>query len=247
MLTLDEEKLKVLLLNRKSHLERSKLDGVSEIISSISLIVTLALGDFSVISFMDPSLFQLVAWVIAFAILLLGAIQLIRNNWRRFSVENLYNEIADLDPCTEHGFCIAIIRNPNRGGNYLLFYSKRWRCWLFPNYSCEPCIIDPEKRKENFEKKVKRDFGISEGFSVKYIGDKLSNKFSYGDKVEKKYHFFFYEVSGGFQLKRKMLSRLSQSGKKCCWKTTDQMYSSRAIRKKNSDVIDFVRKKCEIN
>ena len=50
MLNIDENQLKLLLEKKRKMLEQKKYDGIGESISSISLMITLVLSDFSSIN-----------------------------------------------------------------------------------------------------------------------------------------------------------------------------------------------------
>ena len=169
-----------------------------------------------------------------------------RNLVFHLSIKNLYDEVVDLDPKTEHSFNIVVFRNIHEKGKYLLFYSKRWQCWLFPNYRCQDGKFDENAETKQIKANIKRDLKITDRMNVKYIGEKESRKFSYSDKVTKKFQFHFFEIDNGI-LPNNSESVFKLNGKKYCWKTMDQMYSNKSIIKKNQDVLDYVRGKCDIN
>ena len=162
------------------------------------------------------------------------------------SVDQLYSEIADIDPKIEHPFNIVVIRDSRENGKYLVFKSKRWNCWLFPNYHCLNAIFSKAKELKYITECIKRDLKISEEIEFKYIGNNISEKYSVGDKVRKKYNFHYFQATNiaiDFNNKR----TFHCNGKKYCWKTLDQMYSDKNIIKKNKDVLDYVRRMCDIS
>lgn len=59
LLHIEESALELLLERKKDKIEKSKYDGIGEIVSGISLIFTLYLVDFSNISFVKPIYFRL--------------------------------------------------------------------------------------------------------------------------------------------------------------------------------------------
>ena len=59
MLNINTDELKLLLKDRKNKIERPKYNGMSEIISSISIIITLCLADFSQITLIKPLYFDI--------------------------------------------------------------------------------------------------------------------------------------------------------------------------------------------
>lgn len=246
MLNIDENQLKLLLERKKKLLERPKYSGIGEIISSISLVITLALSDFSHLTIIKPLYFKIIAWGISIAILVYGLYTFIKSITEVYSVDQLYSEIADIDPEIEHSFNIVVIRNSRKSGKYLVFKSKRWNCWLFPNYHCLNGVFSKTKELRYIKECVKRDLNMSEEINFKYIGNKISEKYSVGDKVRKKYNFHYFQSTDiAINVDNKRTFRCN--GKKYCWKTLDQMYSNKNILKKNKDVLDYVRRMCDIS
>lgn len=244
MFNIEEDQLKLLLEKKRKIIERKKYDGIGEIISAISLMITLVLSDFSHLEVIKPGYFKFGAWSIAWIILIYGTYEFIQS-LKGYSIEQLYCEIMDLDPKIEHPFDIIIIRN-STCGKYLVFKSKRWRCWLFPNYHCLEGVFGKAKEIKYIKKCLQRDLNISEDIECKYIGNKLSEKYSAADKVRKKYNFHYFEITNlTFENDKK--GRFRSNGKKYCWKTLDQMYANKNIVKKNKDVLDYVRRMCDLS
>lgn len=192
MLNIDENKLRLLLEQKRKMLEQKKYDGIGEIISSISLMITLVLSDFSQLTIIEPLYFKIIAWGISIAILTYGIYTFVRSI-KIYSVDQLYSEIADIDPKIEHPFNIVVIRDSCDNGRYLVFKSKRWKCWLFPNYHCLNEIFSKVKELKYIQECIKRDLKIPEEIEFKYIGNKISEKYSVGDKVRKNIIFITFK------------------------------------------------------
>lgn len=245
MLNIDENKLRLLLEQKRTLIERKRYDGIGEIISSVTLMITLMLSDFSQLTIIKPLYFKIITWGIAIVILIYGSYTFIKSI-KIYSVNQLYSEIADIDPKIEHAFNIVVIRNKFENGKYLVFKSKRWQCWLFPNYHCLNGDFSKKKELKHLKECIKRDLNLSGEPDLKYIGNKISEKYSVGDKVRKKYNFHYFEVMSlvsDFNNKR----TFSCNGRKYCWKTLYQMNSDKNIVKKNSDVLDYIRHTCDIS
>lgn len=245
MLNIDENQLKLLLEQKRKTLERKKYDGIGEIISSISLMITLVISDFSHLTIIEPLYFKIIAWGISIVILAYGSYTFIKSI-KIYSVDQLYSEIADIDPKIEHPFNIVVIRDGHGNGKYLVFKNKRWDCWLFPNYHCLNKIFSKTKELRYIMECIKRDLKILEEIELKYIGNEISEKYSVGDKVRKKYNFHYFQatnIATDFNNQR----TFHCNGKKYCWKTLDQMYSNKNIIKKNKDVLDYIRRVCDIS
>ena len=110
MLNIDENQLKLLLEKKRKMLEQKKYDGIGESISSISLMITLVLSDFSQLTIIKPLYFKIIAWGISIVILTYGIYTFIKSI-KIYSVDQLYSEIADIDPKIEHSFNIVVIRD----------------------------------------------------------------------------------------------------------------------------------------
>ena len=245
MLNIDEKELELLLEKRKKKIERPRYDGLGEVISSVSLIVTLVLSDFSHLTFIKPVYFKIIVWGISIAVLVRGIYAFIKSITDVYSIGQLYSEISDIDPRVEHPFDIIVIKNEVESGKYLVFKSKGWNCWLFPNYHCLTGDFSKTKELKQIKERVRKDLGISAEINFKYIGNEISRKYSFRDKVNKKYNFHYFQaVDAAIDFKGKRTFRCN--GKKYCWKTLDQMYASRNIVRKNRDVLDYVRRMCDI-
>lgn len=246
MLNIDETQLKLLLEKKRKQLEKPKYDGIGEIISSISLFITLSLADFGNLKLIKPLYFKIIAWGIAIIVLLYGLYKIIKSIAGAYSVYKLYSEIADIDPKIEHPFSIIVIRNNSESGKYLLFKSKRWKCWLFPNYHCSNDIFNKAEEVRYIKGCLKRDLDISNEFDLKYIGNEISEKYSVGDQMQKKYNFHFFQAVD-ITINNNNKRPFRYNGKKYCWKTLDQMYSNKNMRRKNKDVLDYIRRMCDIS
>ncbi len=242
MLNIDEDKLKLLLEKKRKVIERPKYSGTGEIISGISLAITLKLSDFSSLEHVNKLYFKIFVWIIAVGIFGYGVYMFINSIVNFYSVENLYSEISNIDPDAEHPFNIVLIMNSSESGEYLLFKSRRWSCLLFPNYRCSDGIFNEQQEIKHITENLRRDLKIEGKIDIEYIGNEISEKYSVGDKVRKKYNFHYFQVLNypvEFKNKRKFQYR----GKKYYWRTLDKMYSSKNIVKKNKDVLDYIRKK----
>lgn len=246
MINIDEDKLKLLLEYRKKKLEKPKYSGTGEIISGVSLAITLLLSDFKEINSINPWYFQIVAWIFTVGVTLYGLYSVWDSIRNSYTVEHLYSEISDLDSKIEHPFNIVLIKNSNESGKYLLFKSRRWTCWLFPNYRCLDGRFNHKNEIENIKRHLNIDLNVSGNIEIKYIGNTISHKFSFSDKIEKKYNFHFYVVTNMVLLNSKK-SAFSFNGKKYCWKSLHQMYGSKNMIRKNKDVLDYVRNHCDMS
>jgi hypothetical protein len=138
------------------------------------------------------------------------------------------------------------IKNNRESGKYLLYKNKRWKCWFFPDYSCLDGDYDIDKEKSSICACLRRDLDvIDDNIDIEYIGNEISHKHSIPDRIEKKYKFHFFMVNN-IKISSAKNCSFQFNGKKYKWKTLDQMYASNNIVKKNEDVLDYIRKNCNI-
>lgn len=250
MLNIDEKTVKLFLNQNKSKIETKNFSGIGEIVSGLSLGITLLCSDIKNIPYISPLYFEMAIWIITTAVFFAGVIQLVHGLSNRYTVDDLYNELVELDSGREHVFNIILLKNNTHEGKYLLFNSKRWKCKLFPNYHAlsDPYNVDNEslRIKEAFAS----DVGVSkERIETTYLGKINSRKYSFGDKVNKQYVFHFFSISIATQVydnNFKQKGSFRCNGKKFSWMTLDQMFANKNIMKKNSDVLNFVRNSMNI-
>lgn len=184
---------------------------------------------------------------------------LAKNIKNHYTVKKLHNEIVNLDPniklanCKrkdEHPFNIIIIKN-NINSGYLQFKSKRWGCWLFPNYHCLDKKFDEDfdedKEIISIIKHLKDDLRITvTDDDIDYIGNEINRKPSVPDEIYKSYNFHYFQVNH-VKLYPKRKRPFFRNGHKYSWKTLDQLYDDEDIVDKNEGVLDYVRKHCDIS
>lgn len=103
---------------------------------------------------------------------------------------------------------IIIIKKDNK---FLNYYDNRWNMYLFPNI------------KGNDIEDIKNKYHTD---NVKYLFDKVHNKYSISHNKNKKYHHYFYEVNAN-----------NISGK---YFTLDELLADSKIKENNSDIISFI-------
>lgn len=247
MLQVDINELRKLIMEeRKKYIETPKLDGTGEMISGLSLIITLLLADFSHLQSQFATVFQIIAWVVTLTIFIRGMFLFIKGKRFFYSAKNLFDEICELDNSFEHPFNIMVLKSSNGEGKYLLFQNKRWKSLHFPNYKVKSLPRSEEEEQEYIQKSFADDIGADcTDITVEYIGDIYDRKFSVGDRVYKKFHFYFYQVTTAYNFPqykfKNQLRSFRYNGKKYKWYTLDQMYNTRSIVKTNIKVLDFVR------
>ncbi|MCH5186882.1 MAG: hypothetical protein J1F63_00660 [Oscillospiraceae bacterium] len=244
MLSIEKESLKLYLERNRNIFESKIISGVGEIISGISLTITLVCSEIKQqVLFLSPGAFRIILWIVTSLILLWGMVQSIISIKSHRTVESIYNDIEELGKSDgkSHIFNMVLLKSDKSDGKFLLYKDVRWRCELFPNYKVldEDYIID--KEKTNVLSKFSSDTGISKTkLKIQYVGEFTNTKYSVGDKVNKTYIFHFYILTAK-PLDEQYTHAFSYNGKQYKWKTLNEMYKSKNIKKKNRDVLDYIR------
>lgn len=97
-----------------------------------------------------------------------------------------------------------------QGNKFLNYYDERWKIFLFPNI------------KGNDTSKIKEIYNTDK---VKFLFDKVHDKYSVSSGKIKTYHHYFYEVSTDVKGKYFSLEELLKDAK---------------IKKYNGDIINFI-------
>ena len=252
MLNIDENDLCILIKEeRKKYIERPKLYGLGEVLSGISLLITILLGDYSQIPFSEY--FKFFFLILSLVVLGYGILITVKNLKDKFNTDDLYNEILELDSHKEHAFNIVLVKSNKNDGKYLLYLNRRWKCYHFISYKVQnakpyDCVSEQKRIQES----LKTDIGLADKeMKIIYINDFISRKYSVGDHFIKKFHFYFYEVTTSHQFPQSRFfnkqSSFYNNGKKYRWYTIDQMNKIPSIKKTNLDVLDHVRNNCSIS
>ena len=98
-----------------------------------------------------------------------------------------------------------------RGNKYLNYFDDRWNMYLFPNISGNN--INDIKNKYNSS-------------NVRYLFDKVHEKFSISHNEDKLYHHFFYEVECDIDGE---------------YFTLDELLNDFKVKKYNSDIIEYIK------
>ena len=108
----------------------------------------------------------------------------------------------------ENVHSIIIIKKDNK---FLNYYDERWGMYLFPNIKGND--IKEIKNKSNTE-------------NVKYLFDKVHDKYSVSHNENRTYHHYFYEVDADIEGQ---------------YFTLDELLELPKVKENNSDIIEFIK------
>ena len=103
---------------------------------------------------------------------------------------------------------IIIIKKDNK---FLNYYDERWDMYLFPNI------------KGNDIEEIKNKYNTN---NVKYLFDKVHNKYSLSHNEERAYHHYFYEVDTDIDGD---------------YFTLDELLEDSKVKEHNSDIINYIK------
>ncbi len=109
----------------------------------------------------------------------------------------------------EHIHSIIIIKKDNK---FLNYFDDRWGMYLFPNI------------KGNNIEEIKKQYNTDK---VKFLFDKIHDKYSVAHNENRTYHHYFYEVDADIEGE---------------YFTLEELLNNEKIKENNSDIIGFIKK-----
>lgn len=135
---------------------------------------------------------------------------------------------------TFHKFSLLAVIDSD--GKYLQVYDERWKCWLFPSFRSE------EPRKENIDSKASEFLNCD--IETTYVAHTVHCKYSVSDDTYKRYDHTLYKVVLEETLEYMKGDSFKLNGKKCKWRSMNEIQNDEEEMAKNEEVIAFVKTKC---
>lgn len=182
-------------------------------------------------------------WVlisIGFAIILTGIIQMAVAEKKKYTADDLYNDIVELEPPAKRFSLVAIKdtfqKYPNR---YLLYYDQKWDCKFFPNFKS---MEDEEENKANIIGKISVMLNVpADRLSAEFKAQAIQRKFAPADNAINIYDHKLYEITISSFPKELKQSSFTIEGKQFYWLTINDMLKDRRIYEMNLSVVSFVK------
>lgn len=136
----------------------------------------------------------------------------------------------------KHKHAIIIIKNDKN--EYLQYYDKNWRNYLFLN-----CKLLENFKEEDIVEEVTQRLKLSNNnLKCKYLDDKIHKKYSVSAEKEKEYHHYFYSIEienilGFMKKKAFIIDNIKYS-----WYSFEELESDSRIQEVNSDIVEFIKK-----
>lgn len=129
----------------------------------------------------------------------------------------------------------AIIIIKNSKDEYLQYFDKRWNSYLFLN-----CKIKDECDVEAVEHEVMQKLNIKTK-KILYRFDRIHTKFSESDKIEKKYHHYFYDVILENDESISNTKEFKNNDIDFKWYSYGELLQDNRIQEVNADIIRFIK------
>lgn len=232
MLTIRTTDLQTVLTRRREYI------GVRPIWDSILIFVT-GLFYLPAALAMTNEICRWAFFAFGMLVTVYGIVGIVRVVHRRYTVENLYEEIAGMNIISSSIVAITQPGIPD-SNRYLLYYDKGWDCWFFPNRRSTPDVQDDERDLQYY---LNVEFKIPlTDCSLDLHGTKESVKFSTEHNEER--HYLYRIYSCHLQVIPQMWSAedgFEVGGHQCKWMTIAEMLQDKCIHEVNDDVVTAVR------
>lgn len=235
---IDEDKLKHLIMNKKSYFEISYSESIGLIIAGFSLLFSIYCSDeYKEIAGVSGSSIKIFMGLISISVILYGIWLLYKKKTNKYTCSQFLDDISRLSEINDNTYSIISVHD-NTTNRYLLYYDKDWDCKLFLNYKNRNRDLTQEMK--NIKTLLSQNLQISsKNIKISYKFTENSEKISIGNNTNKMYEFHFYYAilkdiptdSNFFKI----------SGVEYFWMTLEEMQQDANMMKKNRDVISHIK------
>lgn len=236
-LLIDSTELNLLLSDRKKYIGNDNLYGIDKLFTGLTFAVPSIFAEYPDIQLISGESIKTILVIVGFLYAGWGVVQMISKVVKRYSSDDLLNEISNLNEIT-HPFSIVAIKDtfnqyPNK---FLLYYDERWDCKFFFSYRTVDDDIKNIISRLSNELKISRD-----SISAEFVTEEIYKKHSVSDNIDKVYdHKIYFANIAQFTDELKATS-FTIDGKKFFWMTIQEMERDPDIQEKNLDVVNLVK------
>lgn len=135
-----------------------------------------------------------------------------------------------------HKHAIIIIKNDKN--EYLQYYEKNWKSYLFLN-----CKLLDNFKEQDIVKEVIQKLKISNNdIKCNYLDDKIHKKYSVSDEKEKEYHHYFYSIEIENMPSLMKEQHFTIDSIQYSWYSLEELENDSRIQEVNSDIVGFIKK-----
>ena len=231
----DDMKLNLLLETKKNFIGKNV--AWDSFLSALSFLISVLLASYS--TFLGISGVALKTF---FACLGLGftaksLADIYSSKKNNYSYTDLFSDINKLNEIT-HDHSIVVIKDTyNNFSNRMLVYDDaRWQCKLFLNYKSNPNNEDFIKKHLSQELKIE-----ASGIELKYLGQRIHEKFSESAKKTKIYSHRFYSATIQSFPPLMLQDSFQCDGKRYYWMSMAELEQDENVKRKNSDILEYIK------
>lgn len=232
---IDETKLNLLLEQKKQFIGRKV--AWDSILSAVSFLISVLFASYDKVMLIPGVVLKTVFVLLGIGFTAKSLYDLALGLKNNYGFEDLLADINKLNEIA-HNHSIVIIKDSFLpfSNRYLVYDDRRWNCLLFPNYKDNP--NNEEFIRSHISSELKVD--VSK-IRLSYVASRIHEKYSESAKCNKMYsHKFYLAQIDGFPDTMKQDS-FECDGKLYFWKNITELELDDNVRKKNSDIVGFVK------
>ena len=232
---IDDVKLHLLLEQKKEFIGKNVV--WDSLLSAISFLVSVLLASYEDFLGIPGIIFKTIFVLLGVFFTAKSLKDIYDSKKNNYSYEDLLRDINKLNEIA-HGHSIVLVKDtfrkfPNR---FLVYDDKRWECLLFLKYKQNPDIESFIRNRISSELKIEpQDMDLS------YLGQRIHEKYSESAKKNKVYCHRFYMASIRNYPEEMRKDSFQCDGKEYRWMTLDELEQDDNVRKKNSDILNYVK------
>ena len=232
---IDKDRLNLLLETKKSFIGKNV--AWDSLFSAVSFLISVFFASYSYVFRIPGIVLKTVFVLLGIAFTIKSFIDIYDSKKNNYSYSDLLSDINKLNVIT-HNHSIVIIKDTfnDYSNRMLVYYDMRWDCKLFLNYKENP--NNESFIKQHLSQELKIDLSNIE---LKYLGQKIHEKFSESSKENKTYCHKFYIASIKKFPKMMQQDAFECDSKKYFWMTTADLEQDDNVQKKNNDILQFIK------
>lgn len=232
---IDDVRLNLLLETKKSFIGKNV--AWDSFLSAVSFLISVFFASYSDTFGIPGIALKTLFVILGIFFTIKSIIDIYDSKKNNYSYNDLLSDINKLNEIT-HNHSIVILKDtfnsfPNK---MLVYYDERWECKLFLNYKENP--NNESFIKHHLSQELKIDISNIE---LKFLGQRIHEKFSESAKENKMYSHKFYIASIKEFPKMMQQDSFECDNKKYFWMTTAELEQDSNVQKKNEDILQFVK------
>ena len=232
---IDDVKLNLLLEQKKQFIGKTIV--WDSVLSSASLLISVIMSSYKDILGIPGVVFKTLFVILGLFFTGKSIVDIVKSSKNRYNFEDLLRDINKLNEIA-HNHSIVVIKDsfqkfPNR---FLVYEDNRWDCEFFLNYKENP------NNEEFIRSHISNELKIDPGdIQLKYVGQKIHEKYSESAKEAKIYSHKFYLVTIKEFPDFMKQESFESDGREYHWRSMPELEQNPDVQKKNIDVVNFVK------